>query len=100
MEAAQYKRCCFCFKKKLKSMNVDEEEEVEQAYTSGESDTEFDCPYNLLNKHEKVERVMYLWKRVFLKSKGAAHILSKFGELNKKIYLYGAAKKLIERDEY
>lgn len=31
-----------------------------------------------------------------MKSKGAAHILSKFGELNKKIYIYGAAKKYSE----
>jgi hypothetical protein len=28
-----------------------------------------------------------------LKAKGAAHILAKFGDLNKKIYLYGTAKK-------
>ena len=35
----------------------------------------------------------YLWHRAFNKAKGAAHILAKFGDLNKKIYLIGAAKK-------
>jgi hypothetical protein len=37
--------------------------------------------------------VTHLWNRTFKKAKGAAHILAKFGELNKKIYYYGAAKK-------
>jgi hypothetical protein len=50
-------------------------------------------PYTFLNEQDKTDRIEYLWIRAFLKAKGAAHILAKFGELNKKIYYYGAAKK-------
>lgn len=41
----------------------------------------------------------YLWHRAYLKSKGAAHVLAKFGDLNKKIYLYGAEKKKDEQED-
>lgn len=62
-------------------------------YTEGEDETEFEIPFDHLNKKEKDDRVRYLWHRAFLKAKGAAHVLAKFGDLNQKIYLYGAAKK-------
>ncbi len=41
----------------------------------------------------------YLWHRAYLKAKGAAHVLAKFGDLNKKIYLYGAEKKKEEVED-
>ena len=85
-------RNTFCFCKKNKKDDQDDDI-VLNYYSSGESDTEFEIPYQSLVEHDKRDRVAYLWNRAFLKSKGAAHILAKFGELNKKIYYYGAAKK-------
>jgi hypothetical protein len=32
-----------------------------------------------------------LWHRIYLKARGGARVLQQFGELNSKIYLYGAA---------
>ena len=72
--------------------------EEAETYSVGDSDTEFETNFQELSKHEKVERVIYLWHRAFSKAKGAAHILAKFGDLNKKIYLYGAAKKMESND--
>ncbi|CDW89227.1 cation channel family protein [Stylonychia lemnae] len=80
------KQCCGGKKQKDNSHLIED-------YSEGESDTEFETPYSQLNLTEKHDRVKYLWHRSFLKAKGAAHILAKFGELNKKIYLLGAARK-------
>ena len=41
-----------------------------------------------------MDRLKYLWRRVIAKSRGAAHILAKFSELNKRIYIYGSTKKM------
>ena len=54
--------------------------------------------YNELTKEEKQLRIKYLWHRAFTKARGASHILMKFGDLNKKIYMYGATKKIKRKD--
>ena len=41
----------------------------------------------------------FLWHRAYAKARGASHILIKFGDLNKKIYIYGAKKKLKRNDD-
>eukprot|EP00347_Sterkiella_histriomuscorum_P001048 403373535 len=84
-----------CRRGKQHKLNHDNEDQ----YSEGESDTEFETPYSKLKFQEQQDRVKYLWHRAFLKAKGAAHILAKFGELNKKIYLYGAARKGEEHED-
>ena len=84
----------FCISQKKKN-----KEEVLDEYSEGEDETEFEIPYSNLSAREKKERIKYLWHRAFVKSKGAAHVLAKFGDLNQKIYLYGAAKKVENQDD-
>ncbi len=79
-----------CFKKEKKPVQVEDQEN----YSEGEDETEFEIPYSKLSEKEKVERVKFLWHRAYVKSKGAAHVLAKFGELNQKIYLYGESNRL------
>lgn len=61
-----------------------------QDYSSGEDGSDFVLPFFDLSLEDKELRLRYLWEKTFLKAKGANHILAKFGDLNKKIYLYGA----------
>ncbi len=86
-------KCC-CKKKSIKPV-----EDNFENYTEGDSESEFEIPYSDLSAQEKEDRIRYLWHRSFLKAKGAAHILAKFGDLNQKIYLYGAAKKGEEQED-
>ncbi len=51
---------------------------------------------------EKEHRVMELWKKTVAKAKGAVKVIQIFGDLNRRIYLYGSDKKhdyLIEQDK-
>jgi hypothetical protein len=44
---------------------------------------------------EKTERVKELWKNVIGKLKGAVMILNRFGDLNRRLYLYGKKNLLL-----
>lgn len=70
-----------------------------KGYSSGESDTDFETPFHQLSPQDQRERVLFLWEKAYLKSKGAAHVLGKFGELNRKIYLIGTLKREINSQE-
>jgi len=70
-----------------------------QVYTTGESDTEFEVPFTNLSKVQRELRMKFLWHRAYAKARGASHILIKFGDLNKKIYIYGAKKKLKRNED-
>lgn len=42
---------------------------------------------------EKEYRIMELWKKMIAKAKGAVKVIDIFGDLNRRIYLYGSDKK-------
>jgi len=43
---------------------------------------------------EQYENMRQLWHRIYVKSRGAVKILHRFGDLNRRIYLFGVSKKL------
>ena len=48
-------------------------------------------PYLTLTSDQKKERVRYLWKRAIAKIKGAVLVLVRFGDLEKRINLFGTS---------
>lgn len=56
-------------------------------------------PFSQMNREQRELRMKYLWHRAYAKARGASHILIKFGDLNKKIYIYGAKKKLKRNED-
>jgi hypothetical protein len=48
-------------------------------------------PYNTLTVEGKEERTKYLWKRAIAKIKGAVLVLVRFGDLEKRINLFGTS---------
>ena len=48
-------------------------------------------PYNTLSADAKKERTRYLWKRAIAKIKGAVLVLVRFGDLEKRINLFGTS---------
>ena len=90
------KKMCCCVKKQKKAKYHDEKVED---YDSGESGTEFAIPLVELSKDDQKRRVEFLWNRTIQKAKGAGHILSKFTELNKRIYIYGSTSKAMLNEE-
>lgn len=78
--------CCF--------KNKGQEGVKERKVTDlGETGSEFEINFSDLTRKEKEERLRFLWHRMYLKARGGARVLQQFGELNSKIYLYGAAKR-------
>jgi hypothetical protein len=63
------------------------------SYTSGESDVDCAEAFIEMNEEEKRDRVQDLWKRTLAKAKGAVKVIEIFGDLNRRIYLYGSDKK-------
>ena len=58
-------------------------------YSSGESDSEFNVPFNDLDTEEKSQRLKFLWKKAIGRSKGAVLMVEKLFYLRKKIKLVG-----------
>lgn len=46
-----------------------------------------------MSEKEQQERVFELWRRTLAKAKGAVRVIEIFGDLNRRIYLYGSDKK-------
>lgn len=81
---------CNCRKnKKSSQLNELWDLNEEGAYSSGESDSEFVSPFNVLNTPEKTRRILWLWKKTFAKSKGGALLVQKLVDLRQKIKLLG-----------
>ena len=90
MRITKMKKCCSdCFKCSSSKKNKSKSSKFE--YTSGESDSEFEVSFEDLDKEQKNLRLRFLWHQTYIKAKGASHILTKFGDLNNKIYIYGAS---------
>lgn len=92
-------KCC-----RVKSSDgEDENSELEDVtYSSGdENQKEEDVqasdeeriPIGALDKELRVERAKYLWKRCYAKIRGAVLVLARFGDLEKRLYLFGTSLK-------
>jgi len=46
-----------------------------------------------MDEDEQQNRVMELWSRTLAKARGAVKVIEIFGDLNRRIYLYGSDKK-------
>jgi hypothetical protein len=85
-----------CKKKK----NTDEEEDdykIDIVYSSGESDEECQIKYEQMDDDGKIERIEELWKNTNNKAKGAAMLLNRFGDLNRRLYLYGKRDLIMQQ---
>ena len=72
-----------------KPQNIDDSFE----YTSGESDEEAEELFLAMDEYEQTNRVVELWQRTLAKARGAVKVIEIFGDLNRRIYLYGSDKK-------
>lgn len=61
-------------------------------YSSGESDSEFSTPFSDLSTSEKQIRILFLWKKLFSRLRGASLLIKKSLFQRKKISLYGVMK--------
>ena len=83
--------CCNCDRKKeLKRAN--EDFDPNRFYSEGESDSEFSTPFNDLSTNEKQIRILFLWKKLFGRARGACLIIRKNVFQRKKISLFGVIK--------
>ena len=80
---------CNCRKKRSSQSNELWDFNEDGGYSSGESDSEFVSPFNVLNTPEKTRRILWLWKKSFTKSKGAALLIQKLADVRQKIKLLG-----------
>lgn len=56
----------------------------------------------MLSDEERSDRMCFLWRRSIAKLRGAVKVLEIFGDLNRRLYLYGSNKKqdyLIESEK-
>ena len=73
-------RCC----------NRKKEEQFEETEESGsESDTDFKIPFSVLSTEEKEIIMMYLWKKLIGRVKGAASLVAKLKGLREKQIIFG-----------
>jgi hypothetical protein len=88
---------CICFKK---AEDEDDDEIHEITYSSGPEEQKSEdiqlsdeerAPINTLSPEARKERVRYLWKRAIAKIKGAVLVLIRFGDLEKRINLFGTS---------
>jgi hypothetical protein len=80
--------CKSCLKGKLAFIGK-EDDMGHLNYSSGESDSEFNAPFNDLDTEEKSHRLKFLWKKAIGRSRGAVLMVEKLFYLRKKIKLVG-----------
>ena len=51
-----------------------------------------------MTDQERADRVAHLWKMALAKTRGAVQVILTFGDLNRRIFLYGSTKKNIEQE--
>ena len=61
-------------------------------YSSGESDSEFLCPFNDLGTKEKKLRILFLWQKLFKRAKGCILIIKKNNFQRQTIEMLGKFK--------
>ena len=64
-------------------------------YSEGESGSSFPVRYRDLKKEKQLHRVLYLWRKVYQRSRGGARLIQVFYNLHKKILLFGTTKNLL-----
>ena len=69
-------------KKNLDILNED--------WSSGESETEFESMFTYLSTEEKMNRIVSLWLRTFIKAKAAALLKTKYWDIQQKIRVHGS----------
>ena len=47
-------------------------------YDEGESGSEFISPFNALNGQAKLQRIMFLWRKVYLRARAGHQLISTF----------------------
>lgn len=52
-----------------------------------------------MTEEERAERVAHLWRRALAKTRGAVQVILTFGDLNRRIFLYGSTKKNVEQEQ-
>ena len=60
-----------------------------------ENASEFKIGINDLKPQKKLQRLMYLWKKTWQKTKGGSHILRTFFTVHKQIVDMGSTKNLM-----
>ena len=78
-----------CLGKKKETKYKETEPIFSLEFTEGDSDTEFEVQFKDLSKKDQTIRLQYLWHEAYIKSRAASHILTKFADLNNKIYMFG-----------
>lgn len=77
---------------------VESEEEI-ITYSSGESDHDTRVAFQKMTDQERADRVAHLWKRGLAKTFGAVQVINTFGDLGRRIFLYGSVKKNVEEKD-
>jgi hypothetical protein len=69
--------------------NFDIEQYTAPPYSSGESDFSAEQDYLEMTSDQQAEHIEYLWERARAKLIGAVKVINTFGDINRRIYLYG-----------
>lgn len=92
----------YFFRCLIKPLDEDDDgdEIPETPYSSGDSNAsdvqasdEERLPYKILDKAGKIDRQKYLWQKAIAKIRGAVLVLMRFGDLEKRINLFGTSIK-------
>jgi hypothetical protein len=65
-----------------------------QVYSEGESASEFTVKISQLKPNAKLQRIMFLWKKAFLRSRAAAMLMLLTQQIKHSILTYGSTKNL------
>ena len=63
-------------------------------YSEGESGSEFTVKISQLKPNAKLQRIMFLWKKAFFRSRAAAQLMLLTMQIKHKIMTYGSTKNL------
>jgi len=88
--------------KKKKSFNEEEVQRTkadEAEYTEGPSDSEFVVALNDLKPQHKLSRIMYLWRKVYTRTRGGARISTIFKNLHRKVVRHGSTRNLLSEEK-
>jgi len=62
-------------------------------YDSGEENFDGDVEFLEMSDEKKELHVKKRWHQAWAKARGAVHVLQTFGDLNRRIFLYGSTMK-------
>ena len=73
---------------------------IAEDYSEGDSGSSFPVRYRDLKKEKQLHRVLYLWRKVYQRSRGGARLIQVFYNLHKRILLFGTTKNLLGQHVY